>query len=121
MSRPVKAITFDLWDTLFVDDSDEPKRAAQRLRPKSGERPYCVYESLRRHQDIPYEKVLLAHKVLAHDDLRTGRLVAPFALELPTQRSFQLVCPEAHERRPKVQSFCAWIAEEAGRLDDGPA
>lgn len=65
--------------------------------------------------------VLLAHKVLAHDDLRTGRLVAPFALELPTQRSFQLVCPEAHERRPKVQSFCAWIAEEARRLDDGPA
>ncbi len=63
MSRPVKAITFDLWDTLFVDDSDEPKRAAQGLRPKSAERPYCVYESLRRHQDIPYEKVLLAHKV----------------------------------------------------------
>jgi putative hydrolase of the HAD superfamily len=61
--RPVKAITFDLWDTLFVDDSDEPKRAAQGLRPKSEERPYCVYEALRRHQDISYEKVLLAHKV----------------------------------------------------------
>jgi putative hydrolase of the HAD superfamily len=63
LSRPVKAITFDLWDTLFVDDSDEPKRAAQGLRPKSEERPYCVYEALRRHQDISYEKVLLAHKV----------------------------------------------------------
>ncbi len=63
MSRPVKAITFDLWDTLFVDDSDEPKRAAQGLRPKSEERPYCVYEALRRHQDISYERVLLAHKV----------------------------------------------------------
>lgn len=64
--------------------------------------------------------VLLAHKVLAYDDLRTGRLVAPFSLELPTERSFQLVCPDAHERRPKVRAFCAWILEEAERLQAPP-
>jgi len=62
--------------------------------------------------------VLLAHKVLAHDDLRTGRLVAPFALELDTERSFQLVCPEAHVRRPKVRAFTSWIVEEALRVSD---
>ncbi len=60
--------------------------------------------------------VLLAHKVLAHDDLRTGRLVAPFTLELDTVRSFQLVCPESHERRPKVRAFIAWIQEETARM-----
>jgi LysR family glycine cleavage system transcriptional activator len=57
--------------------------------------------------------VLLAHKSLAHDDLRTGRLVAPFALELPTERAFYLVCPEANARRPNVKAFVSWILEEA--------
>jgi LysR family glycine cleavage system transcriptional activator len=57
--------------------------------------------------------VLLAHKSLAHDDLRTGRLVAPFALELPTERAFYLVCPEANARRPNVKAFATWILEEA--------
>lgn len=30
----IRAITFDLWDTLVADDSDEPKRAAAGLLPK---------------------------------------------------------------------------------------
>lgn len=28
-------VTFDLWDTLFIDDSDEPKRAELGLPPKA--------------------------------------------------------------------------------------
>ena len=35
MSRPVKVVTFDLWDTLILDDSDELERAAAGLRPKT--------------------------------------------------------------------------------------
>jgi LysR family glycine cleavage system transcriptional activator len=62
--------------------------------------------------------VLLAHKSLAHDDLRTGRLIAPFALELPTERTFQLVCPETHTRRPAVRAFAAWILEEARKMGE---
>ena len=31
---PTHAITFDLWDTLVIDDSDEPRRAAAGLQPK---------------------------------------------------------------------------------------
>lgn len=31
----ITAITFDFWDTIAVDDSDEPKRAALGLPPKS--------------------------------------------------------------------------------------
>jgi hypothetical protein len=26
--RPIGVVTFDLWDCLFHDESDEPKRAA---------------------------------------------------------------------------------------------
>ncbi|MGD9805248.1 MAG: transcriptional regulator GcvA [Hyphomicrobiaceae bacterium] len=65
--------------------------------------------------------VLLAHKSLAHDDLRTGRLVAPFTLELPTQRAFVLVCPEAHARRPNVKAFITWILHEAAKTCDAAA
>ena len=28
----IKAVTFDLWDTVIHDESDEPNRAAQGLR-----------------------------------------------------------------------------------------
>lgn len=30
----VRAVSFDLWDTVFIDESDEPKRKAQGLAPK---------------------------------------------------------------------------------------
>ncbi len=34
IERMISAITFDFWDTLAADDSDEPKRAALGLLPK---------------------------------------------------------------------------------------
>ncbi len=40
----VQAITFDLWDTVFVDESDEPKRLAQGLKPKGVARRDMVAE-----------------------------------------------------------------------------
>ena len=42
----IKAITFDLWDTLIDDDSDEPKRKAKGLRTKKAERRHLVWEAL---------------------------------------------------------------------------
>ena len=38
--------------------------------------------------------MLLAHDVLAHDDLRTGRLVMPFDLTLPSGRCYWFRLPE---------------------------
>ncbi len=60
--------------------------------------------------------VLLGHTALTADDIRTGRLVAPFEPELPTGRAFHFVCPKGSETRPKVAAFRAWIAEEAARM-----
>ncbi len=59
---------------------------------------------------------LLAHYALAYDDLRTGRLVAPFGPRIDTPHHFALVAPEAHLRRPKVAAFVDWIVAEAGRM-----
>ena len=39
--------------------------------------------------------VLLTHDVLAYDDLRTGRLVMPFDLALPSGRCYAFVCPKS--------------------------
>src|SRR5229473_2217700 len=39
--------------------------------------------------------VLLAHDVLAYDDLRTGRLVIAAGLTLHTRRAYYFVCPKS--------------------------
>lgn len=59
--RPIRGITFDLWDTVFVDDSDEPRRAAQGLRPKRVERRYLVHRFLEQHEPISRELVDTAY------------------------------------------------------------
>ncbi len=57
----IRAITFDLWDTVFVDDSDEPKRAVKGLLPKPAERRRLVHQFLERHESISKEQVELAY------------------------------------------------------------
>ena len=45
----IRAITFDLWDTIVIDDSDEPKRAAQGLSSKPVARETLFIEEVRAH------------------------------------------------------------------------
>jgi HAD superfamily hydrolase (TIGR01549 family) len=59
----IKGISFDLWDTMIRDDSDEPKRAARGLRPKHDERRHLVWDALNQVEPIPYETVKLAYDV----------------------------------------------------------
>jgi putative hydrolase of the HAD superfamily len=61
--RHIGAVTFDLWDCLFIDDSDEPKRAAAGLLPKPAARRELVHQYLGRHAPIPRETVDLAYDV----------------------------------------------------------
>lgn len=60
----IRAITFDLWDTVFIDDSDEPKRAAQGLLPKPAERRRLVHQFLERYEPISKEQVELAYNTV---------------------------------------------------------
>ena len=53
----IRAITFDLWDTVIHDDSDEPKRAAAGLPPKRETRRALVREALARHEAVPADVV----------------------------------------------------------------
>lgn len=61
--------------------------------------------------------ILLAHEILAFDDLRTGRLVAPFDVRLETGRGIFIVCPKGSEARPKIRAFRDWLVGEARHAD----
>jgi FMN phosphatase YigB (HAD superfamily) len=59
----IKAVTFDLWDTMIADDTDEPKRHAKGMRSKAAERRHLVWQALNRHQPIGEEQAGLAYDV----------------------------------------------------------
>ncbi len=63
--------------------------------------------------------VLLAHDVLAYDDLRTGRLAVPFDLALRSGRAFHFVCARRRQHHPNVQAFRTWIRQEVAALGRG--
>ena len=63
MSNKIKAITFDLWDTIIDDESDEPKRKAAGMRSKPDERFHMVFEAVNRHQPVSAEELKAAYSV----------------------------------------------------------
>jgi LysR family transcriptional regulator, glycine cleavage system transcriptional activator len=61
--------------------------------------------------------VLLVQNILAYDQLRTGRLVIPVPLALPSGRAYYLVYPRRGDERPQVQAFIRWLKQEFAALD----
>lgn len=60
--------------------------------------------------------LLLAHAVLAHDELASGRLVAPFDVALPTGRAYYLVRPKSARPRPELAAFRRWVKREVAAM-----
>ncbi|MGB0506356.1 MAG: transcriptional regulator GcvA [Pikeienuella sp.] len=56
--------------------------------------------------------VALGRLSLAADDLRSGRLVAPFDLAIDTGAHFNFVCPAGHEVRTDIAALLDWLREE---------
>lgn len=56
--------------------------------------------------------VVMGRTVLGERDLRLGRLVKPFELEIPLQYSFYLVAPPDKWDNANVAAFRAWMREE---------
>jgi putative hydrolase of the HAD superfamily len=57
MKPKIKAITFDLWDTIFADDTDEPKREKAGRPAKPIERRDLVYKYLKKQAPVSKELV----------------------------------------------------------------
>ena len=58
--------------------------------------------------------VALALRPLIDGDLASGRLVAPFSVELHPQAAYYLVCAEVIADRPAVSAFRKWLLEKSG-------
>jgi LysR family glycine cleavage system transcriptional activator len=57
--------------------------------------------------------VSLSYKLMASDDVHSGRLVIPFGPELSiTDRAYYFVCPHGYETRPNVRAFRDWLFAE---------
>jgi LysR family glycine cleavage system transcriptional activator len=61
--------------------------------------------------------ILLSHDILAYDDLRTGRLVIPVKLALPSGRAFHLVWAKGRKPTAAMEAFRRWIKDEIAALD----
>ena len=53
--------------------------------------------------------------ILAEADLNAARLVTPFALRVPLESAYYLVCSEAAAARPAVSGFREWLLAEAAK------
>ena len=56
--------------------------------------------------------VALALRPLVDHDIASGRLCAPFDIEVKPQSSYYLVCPEVIADRPAVAAFRTWLLEQ---------
>ena len=56
--------------------------------------------------------VSLSFKLIASDDVHSGRLVSPFGPELPLSIGYYFVCPQGHETRSNVRAFRDWLFAE---------
>ena len=66
----IKAVTFDLWDTMVEDETDEPKRAAKGLRSKPDERRHLMWSALNAADSIA--PIDLESVTLAYDTADAG-------------------------------------------------
>jgi len=101
----IRAVTFDLWDTVLVDDSDETERRKKGLLPKPQQRRRLVFELLKKHAPILKEEVDAAcdavDRAFNHDwhennltwtvARRMDRLLAVLKRKLPQDELAELV------------------------------
>jgi LysR family glycine cleavage system transcriptional activator len=57
--------------------------------------------------------VVVSTQVLAATDLATGRLVAPFPLEVPLESAYYVIRNETASKRPVVTAFVDWLLAQA--------
>ena len=105
----LKAVTFDLWDTMIRDESDEPRRSAQGLRPKPAERRHLVWQALNDLEPIApetvaaaYDQADLAFRKAWHEDAvtwtageRLRRVLEELQRALPAETLAEVI--KAHE------------------------
>ena len=87
--RPIGVVTFDLWDCLFCDETDEPKRAAAGHPPKPAARRQLLHRTLRRHGpveriqvDTAFDVTDIAFRKVWHEQYVTWTVAERLAITL---------------------------------------
>jgi LysR family glycine cleavage system transcriptional activator len=62
--------------------------------------------------------VALGHSNLVEADLKAGRLVAPFDLNIPLEAAYYVVAPPDRWDLPKIVAFREWLVREAAKTPD---
>lgn len=105
MKGSIQAVTFDLWDTIIVDDSDEPKRTTKGLLSKHLTRRELVWNFLEKHEsidkkqidasyaatDAAFRKVWYDHNVTWQVDERLEIVLKGVGRTLPQEEMAELV------------------------------
>lgn len=66
---------------------------------------------------IEGQGVALAAMPLVYSDLKAGRLVRPFELEIESHISFHIVCLAGREKDPALADLIGWVREEMQALE----
>lgn len=66
-AKNIKAITFDLWDTIIDDDSDEPNRKAKGLLSKLETRHFIVWHAIQDVSPLSLESVAAGYQIVDDD------------------------------------------------------
>jgi LysR family transcriptional regulator, glycine cleavage system transcriptional activator len=62
--------------------------------------------------------VVIAQRSFVDEDLRNGRLVAPFALQVPADGSYYFAYPVERPKGDRVAAFEEWILREAIKMEE---
>ena len=58
--------------------------------------------------------VAIGRTSLSGGHIAAGRLVRPFAVTMPAEYAYWVVCPEGSETRPRLRAFIDWLVAEIG-------
>jgi LysR family glycine cleavage system transcriptional activator len=62
--------------------------------------------------------VVIAQQVFVDEEFRAGRLIAPFALQVPTGGAYYLGHPAERPKSNRVAAFEEWILREAAKMQE---
>ncbi|MEM7569887.1 MAG: transcriptional regulator GcvA [Pseudomonadota bacterium] len=93
-------------------------KAAGAANLKPGRSLHFDLETLALDAALAGKGVALARRVLAANDLASGRLVAPFAGEMAVSFAYYMVAPEPQWRQRKIAEFVTWLRAQAQQTTD---
>ncbi|MEM7386434.1 MAG: HAD family hydrolase [Verrucomicrobiota bacterium] len=94
----IRGLTFDLWDTLVHDDSDEVRRNVQGLRSKYEERRHLLWEHLNTESPLEKETVWTAYDAV---DAAFNKVWKQHHITWPVEERLDVLLKALGRKRPE--------------------